>query len=142
MSNMHANLLSTIFFLLLLIMSIFKTYRGTFFFKILSVQKMYQNLIIWFKESTFNCKSLHERVEQRKARVPGTRVLDCHGQVNPHPSRPVALHDGGVVCTFTVLEHCGIAIRCARVYFHMRIVLWRYEAQQQSLNKKPTYWEK
>lgn len=89
-------------------------------------------------KSTFNCKSLHERVEQRKARVPGTRVIDCHGQVDPHPTRLVALHDGGEVCTFTVLEHCGIAIRCARVYLHMRIVLRRYEAQQQSLNQKKT----
>lgn len=94
-------------------------------------------------KSTFNCKSLHERVEQRKARVPGTRVIDCHGQVDPHPTRLVALHDGGKVCTFTVLEHCGIAIRCARVYLHMRIVLRRYEAQQQSLNqKKKTHIEK
>lgn len=89
-------------------------------------------------KSTFNCKSLHERVEQRKARVPGTRVIDCHGQVDPHPTRLVALHDGGEVCTFTVLEHCGIAIRCARVYLHMRIILRRYEAQQQSLNQKKT----
>lgn len=87
-------------------------------------------------KSTFNCKSLHERVEQRKVRVPGTRVIDCHGQEDPHPSRPVALHDGGVVCTFTVLEHGVIAIRCARVYLHMRIVLRRYETQQQSLKNK------
>lgn len=73
-----------------------------------------------------------------KIRVPWTRVIDCHGQENPHPSRPVALQleDRGVVCTFAVLEHGSIAIRCARVYLHMRIVLRRYETQQQSLKNK------
>lgn len=88
---------------------------------------MYQNLVIL--KNTLNCKSLHERVGQRKARVNRARVIDCHGQVDPHPSRLVALQDGGVVCTLAVLEHRGIAIRCARVYLYIRSVFCRCEAQ-------------
>lgn len=110
---------------------------GGFFSSKFSLYRKCIKISLFVLESTFNCNSLHERVEQRKIRVPWTRVIDCHGQEDPHQSRLVALKNRDrVVCTFAVLEHGGIAIRCAQVYLHMRIVLRRYETQQQSLKKK------